>query len=334
MQDTPIAMIQKFIQRWFCDRFAPLLTAYVEGGLKEKEQTKVAAHLKNCAACRQEVEELTELGKLLRAHPPAVPQLRADLWSRIQAEITAESAAQPELPVARPIPRRQPTPNFQWSSFGVSFATTGTLVAAAVVGVVVLTRPLLHSPLDSELPIKNSATTLAVTTVDRGPITLEIRSPSKPGPEPKAKTAAVSTAHVATTEVRPVQPARAPQVALVRRRDRGSNRSVTVAMARAPRSIAAPVKPFYAVGPADKLESDKTLVVEPTSTTPAAATPIIIAKAAEKPHIVEVAMAEPEPRDTSLSDEVVAPREVPAAGFVNDAAKIRARQILFVYSGR
>lgn len=338
MSNTPIAMIQKFIQRWFCDRFAPLLTAYVEGGLNEKERIKVAAHIKTCSACRLEVEELTELGKLLRAHPPAVPQLKPDLWSRIQAEITAEATVEPERPVVRPIPQRQPSPQFRWASFGLSFATTGTLVAAAVVGVVVLTRPLLHPQMDVTLPAKPTATAIAAATEDRTSITMEFRDALKPEiakshSEPKPKTAVTSPARIATTEIRPAQPARVSQMALVRRRDRWSSRSETVAVARQPRPIAAPPKSYVAVTLAEKTASDKLLLAEPSSLeAPSQKTENSVSKVAEKP--VDVAMATRESLGTENNDEVVAPREVPAAGFVNDAAKFRARQILFVYSGR
>lgn len=333
MKNAPFAMIQNFIQRWSCNRFAPLLTAYVEGGLPEKQKAKVAEHIKSCAACRQEAEELTALGQMLRAHPPAVPQLKPDLWSRIQAEITAESAAEPERPLARPLPRRQPAPNFQWSSFGLSFATTGTLVAAAVVGVVVLTKPLVRQPVDVELPVKASGMSIAAAPTKREPVVLEFRLSPKPGPEPKAKTSLAATALASTARVRPAQPVRAPQVALVRRRERHSNRTVTVPVARTPRPISAAKRTYFAVAVTDNQESGKTLLAEPTGITAQETAPAVTeVKTGDEPRTV--AMAVPEPLTTETPDEVVAPRDVPAAGSVNDSVKFRARQILFVYSGR
>lgn len=337
MKTAPIAMIQQFIQRWFCDRFAPLLAAFVEGGLSEKQKANVAAHITTCATCRQEVEELTELGNLLRAHPPAVPQLKPDLWSRIQAEIVAESAAQPEHPVAQPI-RRQPVPNFQWSSFGLSFATTGTLVAATVVGVVVLTRPLLQmSP-----TAKHNGPVLAIAPVENpGPITVEIRSPLKPATKPEAarlgmKARVAVPVTVTTAEPRPTRTPRTTLIVATRRHDKHSNRPVSVPVTRTLRSIAPPPAKPYFVAQADKKEHEKTLVVEPDIVTVPEDAPMLAeTKSAEKPReVIKVASAIPEPIETELTAEVVAPRTVPAAGFVNDTAKIRARQILFVYSGR
>ncbi len=327
MRAAPIAMIQKYIQQLFCDRFAPLLTAYVEGGLNDKQRTKVTEHINTCAACRQEVEQLTELGKLLRANPPAVPLLKPDLWIRIQAEITAE----PERPLAQPVPQRQPVPGFQWSSFGVSFATAGTLVAAGVVGVVVLSQSLIHNAADTELPMKKSATTLAIAPADREPIVLTFRPVVKPGPEPAAKMAVVAPAQPAATEIRPSQPVRRAQVAIVHRYSRRSNRPVTVAAVPPTRSIPVPTK-FHRVAMANKREQVDTLIAEPEAPALSVETVETNSEVASKP--VTVAMALPEPTEVGTMDAVVAPREVPATGFVNDSVKLRARQILFVYSGR
>lgn len=65
------------------------LTAFVTGGLSPAERARVAAHLDDCAGCRQTVEEsravLTALASEIPAPaPPDWGRYRAGLWARLQ----------------------------------------------------------------------------------------------------------------------------------------------------------------------------------------------------------------------------------------------------------
>lgn len=44
-----------------CDRFAPLLSAFVDGELTDEERAATAAHVGGCAACRKLLDELLEM---------------------------------------------------------------------------------------------------------------------------------------------------------------------------------------------------------------------------------------------------------------------------------
>ena len=52
-----------------CGKFAPLLSAWADDELTGKERGRVAAHLRACRICREEVEGLARLRVLLRSLP-------------------------------------------------------------------------------------------------------------------------------------------------------------------------------------------------------------------------------------------------------------------------
>ena len=179
-------MLNRMIRNFNCRRYAPLLTAYVEGGLDSRRQNQIASHLTNCPSCREQVQELTDLGNLLRAHPPAVPTLSPDLWSRIQAEITVDMPT--PVPASREPVRARPG-GFHWANFGLSFAGAGTVMAVVVAGVVFLfpmkrhvtppvslaARPVTEQP-GVSLPGDRDAVNIEI----RPPIAVKMPAPSTP----------------------------------------------------------------------------------------------------------------------------------------------------------
>jgi anti-sigma factor RsiW len=65
-----------------CDQTRPLLGAHLDHELDARTELEVAAHLRDCAACRAELAELRALGDAARAHlvrfePPAAFAARA-----------------------------------------------------------------------------------------------------------------------------------------------------------------------------------------------------------------------------------------------------------------
>jgi anti-sigma factor RsiW len=70
-----------------CDDFSDLLEPFTDGELAIAEQETVALHLRDCAKCRQEVDNLSDLhGKLARLVPYRAP---ADLAGRIGDKLGA-----------------------------------------------------------------------------------------------------------------------------------------------------------------------------------------------------------------------------------------------------
>lgn len=105
--------------------------AYVLGALTDSEAHAFAAHLRECAACREEVSALQHVADSL---PSAVPQRSAP--AELRGRVLATVASEAELRTARERPaaagpRRAPREGWTWR-----FATAGlalALVAAVAV---------------------------------------------------------------------------------------------------------------------------------------------------------------------------------------------------------
>ena len=75
-----------------CDDISDLLEPFTDGELAMAEQETVALHLRDCAKCRQEVDNLRDLhGKLRRLVPYRTP---ADLAGRIRDKLAAAQETQ------------------------------------------------------------------------------------------------------------------------------------------------------------------------------------------------------------------------------------------------
>jgi anti-sigma factor RsiW len=70
-----------------CPRIEGQLAAYCDGGLPRGREREIAAHLRECAACRAELALLRDSMHLLERVRPARPA--EDLWSATQARIAA-----------------------------------------------------------------------------------------------------------------------------------------------------------------------------------------------------------------------------------------------------
>jgi predicted anti-sigma-YlaC factor YlaD len=118
------------------DQFHHLLGAYLLGGLDEADTGRFQEHLKICAECRNELEDLKSLPSLLEALP--VPDAVALTWHRSAESETQDVRSGPpalldDLAVRRRKSRRR------WSAF------VGA-VAAACLAVGFVAAPLLNQP--------------------------------------------------------------------------------------------------------------------------------------------------------------------------------------------
>lgn len=70
-----------------CERYAHLLSLYATGDLEEEEKREIDAHLEVCEACRQELEELSDLKDSLLALDFEDPG--EEFWERFEREVMA-----------------------------------------------------------------------------------------------------------------------------------------------------------------------------------------------------------------------------------------------------
>ncbi len=128
-----------FFNQFSCERLRPLLARHADGTLTEQERAVVTAHLAACPECRASVESVTRMGNLLRARAPAAPAPRADLWSRVHAEIATDAAPR----AARSAP---PRPLLLRPVFAVPVAAFAAVSAWAVFGGPVRLHPSVPRP--------------------------------------------------------------------------------------------------------------------------------------------------------------------------------------------
>jgi anti-sigma factor RsiW len=98
-----------------CGQVTMLLGAYILGGLRGRQETRVRAHLSRCARCRAEYEELAEVPALLdlitaeeaaeAAGPPGQAPAIDERVTKSPVQVTSD-AAEIRLPHRRlPRPR-------------------------------------------------------------------------------------------------------------------------------------------------------------------------------------------------------------------------------------
>lgn len=118
------------------DQFHHLLGAYLLGGLDAADTGRFQEHLKVCAECRDELEDLQSLPSLLEALP--VPDAVALTWHRsAESESQDARAVPPALLDGLAVRRRKS--RRRWS------AVVGA-VAAACLAVGFVAAPLLNQP--------------------------------------------------------------------------------------------------------------------------------------------------------------------------------------------
>jgi RNA polymerase sigma factor (sigma-70 family) len=131
------------------------LGAYIAGGLSPRETAKVDQHLASCADCRQQVEELEDLGALLRRAVIPVPlALGAVSLSKWKLATHAASAVR----------RRAATAGLEGARKPI------LAVATAVLALGVLGAAVLREPDDGN---RNQPNRTATAPTDGGPVVLE-----------------------------------------------------------------------------------------------------------------------------------------------------------------
>jgi len=79
-----------------CKKIHPLLSLYLDGSLSPREAAQVAAHLKDCADARRELEDLKRLREVMVALPEPKPP--HDLHQRIMAKVQGRPLPLPRRP--------------------------------------------------------------------------------------------------------------------------------------------------------------------------------------------------------------------------------------------
>lgn len=71
--------------KWRCALIQPRLPDYPDGELSPFWKRLVTAHVKDCPECRQELEELSEVVRLYKAHP--LPDPGPSFWQKFDREL-------------------------------------------------------------------------------------------------------------------------------------------------------------------------------------------------------------------------------------------------------
>ncbi|UCC13053.1 MAG: zf-HC2 domain-containing protein [candidate division WOR-3 bacterium] len=82
-----------------CSQVKKKLTAYIDGEISENEQAIISEHVKSCASCRQELEELAAVTRTLDevVDVEVTPYFRAHLKTRLREEKADEEKPFPFL---------------------------------------------------------------------------------------------------------------------------------------------------------------------------------------------------------------------------------------------
>lgn len=140
-----------------CRKYAALIAPFAENKLPEPDRKRIAAHVANCASCREAVETHRMMAALLSSHRPAAPEPAADLWSRIEAEITAAPVGHAALGEPAAVRRSwlSSLPSLPRPRFRVAMPTAG-LVAAG------LTLVFLFAGTDSDVRARRKAVEVVI----------------------------------------------------------------------------------------------------------------------------------------------------------------------------
>jgi hypothetical protein len=83
-----------------CEECLPLVEEYVDGELNKLDTEQVTAHLSTCAACAQELEELTREQEIYASYQRDV-EITPAMWNIVRARIEDEKAARPASVLTR-----------------------------------------------------------------------------------------------------------------------------------------------------------------------------------------------------------------------------------------
>ena len=72
-----------------CGEFEPLLSPYIDGELEVKQSCEVVRHVEECGKCREHLQSLRTMGKMMRALP--VPPPPRDLALRLRVAASRHS---------------------------------------------------------------------------------------------------------------------------------------------------------------------------------------------------------------------------------------------------
>jgi hypothetical protein len=92
--------------KWRCALIQQRLPDYPDGDLSPFWKRQVAAHLKACPDCRQELQEMTEVMSLYQAHP--LPDPGPAFWQGFQQELHLKLAQVNQKPGSAPWRLRAP----------------------------------------------------------------------------------------------------------------------------------------------------------------------------------------------------------------------------------
>ncbi|MEN6520704.1 MAG: hypothetical protein ABFD46_06070 [Armatimonadota bacterium] len=169
----------------FCFRVKKHLIPYMEKTLGQKRMDAVARHLSKCARCSEELELIKRASGAFRSAKTPVQEPAADLWSRVEHEITAAP-----VPSARKLP-----------ASGLKFA--GIAAAAVIILIAVISV--------SKIGVKPHDTVLRQTAIAQRPsdtkhIPLEPESPASVNTTLAKRTAAKDAGKSApVSEVEPTR---------------------------------------------------------------------------------------------------------------------------------
>lgn len=126
------------IRRAGCAELAELRSAYVDGALADRDRERLLAHLVGCAACRNDIDDLRRVRKLLAA--PAEPhRAPGELSSRLISIAGENPHAHPRWTAGKTNPRRYVRQ--RRARVGLATATALGVSLLAVTGIGYLAAP-------------------------------------------------------------------------------------------------------------------------------------------------------------------------------------------------
>jgi anti-sigma factor RsiW len=84
------------------------LSAYRDGELSPSRQSKIKAHLKECAICREQLDFWAATSQFIKTAPAPVPS--TFMWTRIQAEMANPASGKLHIWEQPWVTRRLPSP--------------------------------------------------------------------------------------------------------------------------------------------------------------------------------------------------------------------------------
>lgn len=121
--------------KWRCALIQRWLPAYPDGDLPSFWRERLRAHLQRCPACRQELAELTEVVRKVRA--AAIPDLEPNFWENFNREL--------HLKLAQCVPAPPPSRFSKLPYYLLGAPALAALLVWVAVGYLHPERPVLTS---------------------------------------------------------------------------------------------------------------------------------------------------------------------------------------------